>query len=376
MSVKESAQSLVDALSIALGRPVLLDDAQLIPLAYSRQWDVDAVRSESILSRGPSHRVKESLFAQGIAKAPGVLRTTAVPELGMAERLCIPVRHRGSCLGYIWLLDPEHQLTGEDLVRARTAAAAMGRVLAEPATPVADETTLLRNLCSSEASVREHAVVEARGRGLLVDESFVLCLLHSFDGLDPVDAARRGVRHLSAGHAIAGAIPEGAAVLATLTDPVLHALPNDETAAWLHTLLHASAAIGQSAESHVDGLSEAARQAKLALAVARTNSRDTAFAAWSTMGPDRLITQLPHSAYADVPERLQRLLKDEPELADTLAAFLDSGGDIKVTTAAISLGRSGLYYRLRRIEEISGLNLRSGSDRLLAQLALRTAHLF
>jgi DNA-binding PucR family transcriptional regulator len=70
---------------------------------------------------------------------------------------------------------------------------------------------------------------------------------------------------------------------------------------------------------------------------------------------------------------LRHLIAAEPTLAATLEAFLDAAGDIKRTAAALSLHRSGLYYRLQRIEELTGLDLAQGDDRLLAQLALRLA---
>jgi hypothetical protein len=68
---------------------------------------------------------------------------------------------------------------------------------------------------------------------------------------------------------------------------------------------------------------------------------------------------------------LLHLLRDEPGLAETLAAFLDAAGDVKSAAAALSLHRSGLYYRLQRIEELTGLDLSRGDDRLLAHLAIR-----
>jgi len=372
---EDSAQSLIDALSVAIGRPVLLDDAELVPLAYSRQWDIDPVRRNSILSRGPAPAVREALLAQGIAEASGVVRTNAVPELGMAERLCVPVRAGEQALGYIWLLDPEHELTAQDLERAGAAARTLARILTRSEPAVADEGTLIEGLCSPSAPRREQAVAGARTRGLLTEERVVLCLLHAFDDADAAVVARRAARRLSTGHAVAGAAAEGASVLATISDPILRTLPGDEIARWLHTVAHADVAVGQSGVADLGAMHEAARQARLALRVARARPREAAFAAWGTMGPDRLVAQLPLGALADVPEGLRRLLSEEPVLTATLATFLDAGGDVKLTAAALSLHRSGLYYRLHRIEEITGLKLRSGGDRLLAHLALRAERL-
>ena len=72
---------------------------------------------------------------------------------------------------------------------------------------------------------------------------------------------------------------------------------------------------------------------------------------------------------------LRRLLAGDQSLVRTLEAYLDHAGDVKRTAAALSLHRGGLYYRLRRIEEVAGVNLHDGEDRLLCHLALRLARL-
>jgi DNA-binding PucR family transcriptional regulator len=118
-------------------------------------------------------------------------------------------------------------------------------------------------------------------------------------------------------------------------------------------------------------LHEAARQARIALRGARNRGEGESHAAWTTLGADRLVAQLPDSALADAPAALVEFLRGQAVLAQTLAAFLEAAGDVQATAAELSLHRSGLYYRLRRVEELTGLNLDSGDDRLLAHLALR-----
>lgn len=371
---EQSVQSLVDALSVALGRPVLLDDATLAPLAYSRQWEVDAVRSESILGRGASAEVREALLAQDIANARDVVHTAPEPELGMEGRVCMPVRGGEQVLGYIWLLDPEEDLSEAELDRVRRAAAAIATALAgSKRRPVPDEAALLEALCSSDPELRAGAAAEARQRQLLPDERLVLCLLAGRgEGADPAEAARAGARRLSVGHAIAATDPAGAALVASLGDPVLRTLGESEVGAWLREVSGADVAVGESAPATLATLDEAHRQAALALRVARAPKRESAVADWPELGADRLVSQLPAAALGDLPEGLAHLLREEPALVETLSAFLEAGGEIKATAAALSLHRSGLYYRLRRIEELSGLDLSRGDDRLLAHLAIRT----
>lgn len=375
-SADPSPQVLVDALSVAVGRPVLLDDHDLAPLAFSRQWEVDVVRSHSILSRGASAEVREALLRQGIESAQDVIHTAPVPELGMEGRICMPVRHEGEVLGYLWLLDPRDDL-GEELIEyvRRTARETASLLASSQRREIADEFELLESLRSPDIRRREAAVATAKSRHLSAADPIVVSLLSAAEaGGDPLHGARRAARRLSLGHAIVASVAEGAALVASLGDPVLRLLPEGEIATWLLDLSGPGLAIGQSAPISLATLDTGFRQAEVALRVARSRRGGPA-AAWSALGADRVIAQLPSGVQADFPDPLLRLIEGEPTLAETLAVFLDAGGDIKATASALSLHRSGLYYRLRRIEEIAGLDLDSGDDRLLAHLALRTVRM-
>lgn len=370
-----SVQSLVDALSVALARPVLLDDSALVPLAFSRQWDVDDVRSESILGRGVQPQVRAALLSQGIATARDVVHTSADPELGMSERVCLPVRHGGEVLGYLWLLDPEADLTDEDLAGLRKASREIAAQLAAtPGRTVPDEAELLAELRSPEPDVRDRAAAAAHARGLLLEDRVVFCLLapgaSGEDQEDVLTAAQRIVRRLSVGHSLSATVPEGAALVASLGDPVLRMLAPDEVAAWVRAATGSGVIVGQSAATTITTLDEGSRQAAIALRVARAQP-EGGFGSWAQLGANRLIAQMPASARTDIPESLLHFLRSEPSLAETLAVFLDMAGEVKSSAEALSLHRSGLYYRLHRIEDLTGLELSRGDDRLLAHLAVR-----
>jgi DNA-binding PucR family transcriptional regulator len=60
---------------------------------------------------------------------------------------------------------------------------------------------------------------------------------------------------------------------------------------------------------------------------------------------------------------------------DTLETYLELAGDARATAEALSLHRATLYYRLNRIEEITGARLKTGDDRLALHLGLRLARL-
>lgn len=376
---QQSTQGVVEALSVAISRPVLLDDPSLAPLAYSRQWgEIDGVRSKSILTRGAPPTVRDALMAQGIAEAADVVRTTADPVLGMAERVCVAVRSNKQLLGYIWILDPGATLSDEELDVARTAARRVARLMTESVTRlVGDESALMLKLASEAVEDREAAVADVRAQGALPDGPVVLCLLGAVsDDVELTVVAHMAIRRLSVGHAITGRLADGTAVLASLGDPVLRTLHSGEVAQWLHRIAPEGVAVGQSGSAPLDGLHEAARHARVAFTVARSKPAARSFAAWPTLRADRLVAQLPRSWRDDLPQDLARLIREHPPLAATLAAFLDAGGDVKAAADATSLHRSGVYYRLRRIEELTGLQLDRGDDRLLAHLAVRAERLF
>jgi len=127
----------------------------------------------------------------------------------------------------------------------------------------------------------------------------------------------------------------------------------------------------------VDGLLEARTSHRRALAALRVAAHEPQGSArWEDLGVDRLVSSLPEAALEDLPDGLRRLIDSGDEaLVRTLEAYLDHAGDVKATAAALSLHRGGLYYRLRRIEELAEVNLHDGEDRLLCHLALRLARL-
>src|SRR3954447_12360416 len=116
-------QEIVDTLSLSLGRPVLIDDPELRPLAYSTQFgELDHVRTASILGRLAPDEARVALFAEGIRTAPGPVHIPARQDIGMRARVCVPLVGAGRRLGYLWLFE-EPPVTAEELRQARAAAA-------------------------------------------------------------------------------------------------------------------------------------------------------------------------------------------------------------------------------------------------------------
>jgi hypothetical protein len=97
-------------------------------------------------------------------------------------------------------------------------------------------------------------------------------------------------------------------------------------------------------------------------------------AQWAALGPYRLLTALPAGAPPD-PAVAPLLTPAHRELAHTAEVFLDHAGQAGRTATALAIHRQTLYYRLSRIEHLTGLDLSDGESRLLLHMALKAARL-
>jgi DNA-binding PucR family transcriptional regulator len=57
----------------------------------------------------------------------------------------------------------------------------------------------------------------------------------------------------------------------------------------------------------------------------------------------------------------------------TARSVLEAGGDVAQVAEALHLHRTTLYYRIERIEAVTGVNLKAGQDRDSLLFALRLA---
>ncbi|NEA45781.1 helix-turn-helix domain-containing protein, partial [Streptomyces sp. SID10815] len=97
-------------------------------------------------------------------------------------------------------------------------------------------------------------------------------------------------------------------------------------------------------------------------------------AEWARIGPYRLLTSLPAPATRDAVTG-PLLAPGHEELARTAEVYLDCAGQAGRTAAELGIHRQTLYYRLSRVEQLTGLDLDDGEDRLLLHMALKAARL-
>lgn len=196
---KGEYQELVDEISELLGAPATLEnrDFELIAFgAYDSEDELDAaaldpVRTRSILTRRSTAAVRAWFEGFGITRATGPVRIPPTPEAGVHRgRICLPVRHRGVVLGYVWLLDDGQGPSDDQLAGAMEVTGRIGALLADEAQHGADLTRELRAVLAADRGwQRDMAVAELRtALGSRADGPHTVVCVAPWPSADPDDA--------------------------------------------------------------------------------------------------------------------------------------------------------------------------------------------
>ncbi|AWZ11746.1 helix-turn-helix domain-containing protein [Streptomyces sp. ICC1] len=433
--MKGDYQDLVDEISALLGAPATLEnrDFRLIAFGAHDSDDdlaMDPVRTRSILTRQSTAAVRSWFEGFGIARATGPVRIPAAPDAGVFRgRICLPVRYRGIVQGYVWLLDRDPGPDAEALAAAMEVAQRIGLLLAEEARAGADLSRGFRAVLTAgrgwqqdmavaalrvalgpggdgphaavcvspwpgeaPASVPGAAAVcvvpwrrageeepgpGARGQdGTAAPGRQVLAVLVRLRGADPLAPAMTAISRLmpraaGAGGAAGAGSPsgpgsadpgKGAAGVPAVGVSAAGAPPGGMTAGVSDPV------------RALPGLPAAWRQAESAARAAAARPRLGAVAQWSAIGPYRMLAAVAEEALDD-PATRALLGPAHPELARTAEVFLDCAGQAGRAAAALGIHRQTLYYRLARVEQLTGLDLDEGEDRLLLHMSLKAARL-
>ncbi|MFI8221013.1 PucR family transcriptional regulator [Streptomyces sp. NPDC085932] len=400
-------QELADEISELLGAPATLEnrDFELIAFgAYDSEGDLDPsaldpVRTRSILTRRSTAAVRAWFEGFGITRATGPVRIPPTPEAGVYRgRICLPVRHRGVVHGYVWLLDDDPGPSERQLSAAMGVTARIGALLADEAQHGADLSRELRAVLTAERDwQRDMAIAELRtALGHRADAPHTVVCVAPWPSADPDDAP--SVRTMPGAAALCtlpwGATDQCVAVLMRLRSADVLS-PATTAANRLLERARAAGAPGDPARpghpaggsaaggpaagvatpgAGLAGLGTAWREASAAARAALAEPRLGPVAEWAAIGPFRLLTALPAEVARD-PAVQTLLVPVHRELARTAEVYLDCAGQAARAAAELGIHRQTLYYRLSRIEKLTGLDLDDGEDRLLLHMTLKGARL-
>ncbi|ATW52844.1 helix-turn-helix domain-containing protein [Streptomyces peucetius] len=419
--MKGDYQDLVDEISALLATPATLENRDFGLIAFGAHDSdddtaMDPVRTRSILTRKSTPAVRAWFEGFGITRATGPVRIPAASEAGVyRDRICLPVRHRGVALGYVWLLDADPGPSAAQLAAAMEVADRIGILLADEERAGADLSRELRAVLTADRGWQYDMAVTELGTELGADAEglHLLVCVTPWTAEDapsmralPGTAALCTVPLPSPGPEGAGTPPGSAGVVpaeaaASPAGPIavaalvrLRSAGNPAPAETVAARLRYAAA-GRTSDAPDSGaagpwagaaaglatprrglgaLGSAWREAVSAARAARAEARLGPVAHWGALGAYRLLTALPARAADDAAVR-ELLAPSHTELARTAEVFLDCAGQAGRTAATLGIHRQTLYYRLSRVEQLTGLDLDDGEDRLLLHMALKSVRL-
>jgi DNA-binding PucR family transcriptional regulator len=396
-------QQLVDGLARRLARTVAIDDQEVRLVAYSSHEGVtiDALRQYSILNRRVPAEVAQYVQEHAAGKL-AQFRLPPAPALGLEQaRVCFPICQVGTVLGWLILLEGEGPLEQPDLEIAAEGAHAAALLFQRD--QLAEELSRSRIRELVPRLIGDDRVGQGQAALALIDADLfaagqpVAALVTTMHpGSRILDDAERtnleGVleksgRRLTARRHLHLVRPDHGVLLVATSDLSIVSGGIAAVAQWLVDAIDRDA--GNSGLAYVgigeavDGLESVAlsyQQAMRAVDVGRVVGRLGRVVAYSDLGIYALLSRIPPGDLTReaIPPKARRLLDlDETGrvLVSTLEEFLERAGNVKATADALGVHRATLYYRLGRVEQVTGADLECGEDRLTLHLGLRMARM-
>jgi hypothetical protein len=400
--VELTLQQVVDHLAERVGRPAILEDRFLRLIAYSsHDGPVDDVREASILHRQASPEVSSWLKALGLPHARHPVRVPGNSELHMLPRVCVPVLHKDMLLGHLWFVDADDSMSATEIDFCAGEASELATLLhRENIARVfssARVTDALQMLLTDSPTAADAAHGLEEDGYICAPEGVVAVVVQGVadESHGPVDIEDCLGQALADCHRL---LQRGESLHLVRRDHciLLLAAPDDRDAhlrarvdsVYASARAQVAAAADQgvslivgvgSHRAQVDQAAESYREARMAVDAATALPGIGELVHWAELGVDQVVVRLASMGEQPpvVHAGLHRMLSS-PEalpLVETLETYLDVAGNARLTAERLNLHRTSLYYRLQRIEELAGTDLKNGLERLALHLALKVARL-
>jgi hypothetical protein len=399
--------SVANAVAALIDAPVTIEDRSSRVLAFSgRQHEADLSRVETILGRQVPERYSRDLAERGVFRElyrsdqPVYIEPSTNGELPdfVLPRAAVAVRAGDEVLGSIWAavrepLTPDR--AGAMCDAARLVALHLLRIRAG-----ADVSRRLRADLVSTALEGGTGAFEAMRRLGLADQPVVVLALAVADPAERARLADALAMHLSAIHprcaaALVGDVAYGLVPVVSSGPGTVAADGADGADGELRAVRIATGfldrvgdrsrpviGVGQVAFDAA-GLPAARACADRVLRVLRAADagREQRVARLADVHAHALLMELRDlaAAHGDRPTGpVARLGAYDAEhgtnLVETLRAWLDAFGDVAAASAAMFVHANTFRYRLRRLTEVSGIDLTDPEQRFAAMLQLRVVY--
>jgi hypothetical protein len=401
-------QRIADRLGSLLDRPVAIDDMQLRQFVYTyHPAGSDPAREQAILRRHASPEILRWIASHRTSERRGAFLLPSCPEIGLTcPRLGVVARVGDRPVAYIWVQVDDAELTDAQRRHLTAAAEDVADVfrrqqIIDELRGLSERESLIQ-LLSGDAAARARAVERIADADIFHHDQPASAAVFlpvpppgcEFGGaaraamnaaLESVRAtfpSRQTMGLIRQNHGLlviaraGGAVPNRRAADHAFAETARRKIEDALAQVGPFTVLAGVGGTCQSLADIVGSYRQALQSAQVAAAI-------------GTLGPTV------HHADLGIYAHLVQLTSDQPDmialhpgirllidretdgdpLAETLEVFLDNAGDVARAARCLHLHRASLYGRLRRVEEITGLDLSNGHHRLIAHLELKLARL-
>lgn len=380
------------------GGLVSIEDVQSRVLAYSASGDTaDELRTLSILGRvGPADymRVLEQWGVfERLRRSDEVIDVPAHDQLGTRRRLVVGIREPAigkptpaRLLGFIWVQQGDGPLSADAEDVLRGAAAIAGRIIARALDAPSTEALLIQRLFGARGGGVDVPWLAAALSLPLTGPAAVIGFAPTPRADSPKAVGLVGKGGILRLHASAFRSDSLATIIGERGYVLLPRYRSAETiATWTRQLIEQF----EARHAIVLRAAIAAPVPDLSQVAGARIEVDRVLDGTAATFPRGRVTTLAESLTAVLLGEILDLIGGHPELADprlealldydrehgaslrdSVEAYLSEHGDVRTAAAGLHVHPNTLRYRIRRAEEILGVELANSSDRLLLQLQL------
>lgn len=392
---------LADAISKRVNNPITIEDANHRLLAYSTHghW-TDQARMETIMGRGVPEAVLNRLWQDGVIQqlmgCDDPIRIQAKNEVGLGNRVAISIRKGQSVLGYIWVQEINEQLSDTAMSFLRQAARA-----AMPKLHQRQTKRRLREEKSKEffwemllGSLTSHHEIQRKADdiGMKLPKPFSIFIFETES--EDYESVQKELIYLL--HNLKDSFSltqfpltvtdqKRLIILGGGGDPKaeFHLKSNRFVSEIISRIcerfgeLSFQGVFGQAYETF-SSTEQSYHQALATLRMKRNFPIETSeIQGYADLGIYRLLPNIVEKNEAEHYRnyRLQKLIQYDEEnqsnLLHTLEVYLDCAGRINIASQRLHIHPNTLAYRLKRVSEVSGLDLDDPNQRFSMFLDLK-----
>lgn len=374
----DDLQSRVNAFARDIGLPVSLTTADLDSIVFSPHSGliIDAVRSKSLLSRDTEEWVVRWFRKAGVGSTLDPVYVAGIPEQEAMSRWVVPVHSGGRILGYLCILDPGGKCDLTVLDGLSEHVSGIGRIMLESEDSARRSGELLRRALTSEGQERVAATTELLGHLGRAEHAWMIAVGASIGAASDAEPAGHNTQSLR------GSLRNRECLTVECRFDDHHAfLIASETTTGPKSLAdlapccpQLAVGIGGPVQEPLQ-LARSYRQALGALRTASASNPVPRLTRWAELGPIKVLSLQNPDVLADTVDDRITALGSEAELLETVEYYLGHGRKPDLVADSLHIHRGTLYYRLRKFEDATGLDLDSGTDRLSIQLSLEALKL-